>query len=54
MVWTIVPAEAVVAIFEVKRTLNKETIKKAQEQLGKIMDFIPLSKDHYKNISQEE
>ncbi|MCD6056349.1 MAG: hypothetical protein K0R12_1311 [Gammaproteobacteria bacterium] len=44
----IVPVEAVVAIFEVKRTLNKSTLKKATVHLEKIFDAVSLSKTNEK------
>ncbi len=46
----IVPVEAVVAIFEVKRTLRTSSIKTATEHLEKIFQDVPLSKgrmEHY-------
>lgn len=42
----VVPAEAVVGIFEVKRTLTTESYKKAIEHLIKIVDKVPLQKNH--------
>lgn len=41
----IVPAEAVVGIFEVKRTLNKESHEAAIKHLTEIFEFVPLRKD---------
>lgn len=38
----LVPVESVVGIFEIKRTLNKDTIKKAQNHLNKIAQDISL------------
>lgn len=40
----IVPVESVVAIFEVKRTLNNTSLKKAKEQLERIFNVVSLSK----------
>ena len=41
----IVPAEAVVAIFEIKRTLRASAFKSAADHLEKIFYDVPLSKD---------
>lgn len=41
----IVPVEAVVAIFEIKRTLRASSFKSAAEHLEKILKDVPLSKD---------
>ena len=41
----IVPVEAVVAIFEVKRTLRATSLKSAGEHLEKIFMDVPLSKE---------
>jgi len=41
----IVPAEAVVAIFELKRTLRSSSLKAAGEHLLKVFDEVPLQKD---------
>ncbi len=41
----LIPVEAVVAIFEVKRTLYKSSYKSAGEHLEKIFNDVPLSKE---------
>lgn len=41
----IVPVEAVVAVFEVKRTLRAGTLKKAADHLNNIFESVPLSKE---------
>lgn len=42
----IVPMEAVVGIFEVKRTLKKQQVLEAANHLNKVIDFVPLIKNH--------
>ena len=41
----IVPVEAIVGIFEVKRTLTKSTYEKAIKDLNKIINDVPIKKD---------
>jgi len=46
----IVPVESVVGVFEIKRTLNKESLKLALNQLRKIIERVGIRKDdgtHY-------
>lgn len=46
----IVPAESVVAIFEIKRTLNEKSLKSALSQINKIINKTKIRKDdeeHY-------
>jgi hypothetical protein len=45
----IVPVEAVVAIFELKRTLRPSSLKAAGVHLQKIFDEVPLQKDRSDN-----
>lgn len=45
----IVPIEAVVGIFEVKRTLNKKSLNDAFQQLSKIIDTVNVKKDNQKH-----
>lgn len=45
----IVPIEAVVAIFEIKRTLSKQTLLNATNSLKKIIEDLGLSKQNDKN-----
>lgn len=41
----IVPKEAVVGIFEIKRKLNQRTLKEAIEHLDNIIKIVPIAKD---------
>ncbi len=41
----IVPEESVVGIFEIKRTLNKETLKKSTDHLKSIIEVSNIKKD---------
>jgi len=42
----IVPIEAVVGIFELKRTLKKQQLTNARDHLDKIVNFVPVEKNH--------
>jgi len=44
----VVPAEAVVAVFEVKRTLDSSALKRAGEHLTNIFDYAEISKQNSK------